>query len=121
MTSGNVTRALALILAVLAGGCVGTRGSTESTETEELGEPKLVSPDEGDPSPGALTSPQRVYVRSGTIEPGGDDQGPHPDPWQVRMGPHPDPWEPDHVTTTPPSTSGSNTDNGNSTDPNHQK
>ena len=114
MSSGMTTRVLALILAVAAGGCaVESTPNEPDTETQELGEPRLVGVAGGEGDESRLpTTPSTLYARSGDLAPGETQSGPFPEPWQKRMGPFPEPWGPDHA-----GQSGSG-GNGNGSDPN---
>lgn len=111
MSSGMTTRVLAFILAAAAGGCVVESTPSEQTETQELGEPKLVAVSgEGEAQDGRLpTTPSTLYARSGDLKPGEEQSGPFPEPWQQRMGPFPEPWGPDHASDN--GSSGSNDPN----------
>lgn len=113
MSSGMTTRILALILAAAAGGCAAETTSPEpETETQELGEPKLVgvAGNEGDESR-LPTTPSTLYARSGDLDPGEEQSGPFPEPWQQRMGPFPEPWGPDHANSGGSGGSGSSDPN----------
>jgi hypothetical protein len=103
MSSGMTTRVLALILAVAAGGCaVESTPNEPNTETQELGEPRLVGVAGGEGDESRLpTTPSTLYARSGDLDPG-----------ETQSGPFPEPWGPDHA-----GQSGSG-GNGNGSDPN---
>lgn len=112
MSSGMTTRVLALILAAAAGGCaVQSTPSEPDTETQELGEPRLVGTAGDNENRRLPTTPSTLYARSGDLTPGEQESGPFPDPWHQRMGPFPDPWY---------SKDNGAGGNGSGTDPNHK-
>lgn len=93
--------ALALLAATTTGCIVGTAVESEDSTTSELvsalpyGYASANAADDSEGGHRAINTPGTSNTRITSERPaasGGEDQGPHPDPWLLTAGPHPDPW-----------------------------
>lgn len=96
MNARNIIKSLALVAALASplvlGGCTQRLIIEEQTPETDSNEP--IAESSSDHSESAIGN-RSLYVRSGNVDPGETQAGPHPEPWQRRLGPHPEPWRRD--------------------------